>query len=87
MTPNEIIQKILEIVKDIFPESETERIFRLSPDELKEKNLVEELNLDSLDVLLLEMHLEREFGVSFSYEESKFSLGKAAEFICRKTKQ
>lgn len=87
MAPNDVIQQILEIVKNVFPESETEKFFKLSPDDLKEKNLVEELNLDSLDVLLLEVHLEREFGIPFGYEESKFSLGKAAEYICRETKQ
>jgi len=87
MASNDVIQQILEIVKSVFPERETERIFSLSPDELKEKNLVEELNLDSLDVLLLEVHLEREFCIPFGYEESKFSLGEAAEYICRETKQ
>lgn len=85
MTPDDVMQKIKEIVEEVFPDSGAEEICRMSPDKL-EKNLIKELNLDSLDVLLLEVHLEKEFGIPFGYEEIKLSLGNIVEYICSRTR-
>jgi len=69
MNRKEIADKILEIVKSAFPDNVNEDFLKLSPDELENKVLLEELGLDSLDAIVLELHLEREFNIPFGYEE------------------
>lgn len=62
----------------------------ISPEEIKmESSFVEDLNIDSLDLVELIMALEDEYGVEFSEEDAEQikTIGDIVHYITKNTKQ
>lgn len=65
--------------------------FRCAPEEREKLSIRDELDFDSLDMIELEMYIEKEFGVSFDEDEEKLlftlPLGKQIDLIYAKTQK
>lgn len=81
MLREEVRNKILEITRTAFSDYAEDDFYKLPPEDLEKKNLFNELGLDSLDSIILEIHLEREFGVSMDKELVGVSLGELTNYI------
>lgn len=76
---------IFEKVRDVIAQQTG-----ISPEEIKmESSFVEDLNIDSLDLVELIMALEDEYGVEFSEEDAEQikTIGDIVHYITKNTKQ
>lgn len=77
MTPEEILDKLKEIVHTIKPKLDLSNV-------TLESSLVKDLGIDSLSMLLLSLATENEFGLQFEPDVKFNTIGEVVDYIARK---